>query len=875
LESYNCFYAAQTLFENIGDRLSEQFCLKCLMLIRFYNMGKTARDANSNNLSLERFEKAINLGREIGLLDFELKCIRQKGLTYWQMGKINLFLECNRIGLDISCRINHRIEKGRCLNNIGVYYQKLNDYSLALIYLENALSIIRAEDDEVTEAECLSNIGILYRDLGNLEKAQTYLLNALRLDEKLGKINSISIDLDNIGSIYLRGGIDSQNRQELLKALDVFNNCLSLQGQEKANPLIKFAALNNIGIVHSELEHYTKARAYFVSALKIVGEGKYMFEKCYVLNNIAATYFYEKKIGEAIEIFKKALDIGSEYKHENSIMESCLGLGQCYENRTLSLFALSYYKRAIEAMESVRDRISSEFFTIGFARNKMTAYQRVIEILANIYYSKPSITVLEEIFEFVERAKARAFLDSINEAKEDAKKGNDSRLIASEREISLKISILSKRLIADGLAAEIRERINNELEVEEEKYLRLMSEMKTENFIRGLGTPREICSISLVQEKIIDDRTALLEYYLGEIRSYVIYISKKRAKIFELAGRKDIEKSLRAYMKMISSKSNYIKVWHEAAKRIGRELIPLELGGKEEGIEKLIIIPDGILHYLPFETIRTNIDQIAEYLIEKIAISYCPSVSSLLFLLKEKKHIGWPKQLLAVGGPIYGSKNFLFSGSKFENRKILRQMYFEQGFNFTPLPFSKKEVLEIARYFPKKQRDILVGENASEGSIKKLPLDDYRLIHFACHGILDEKYPFRSALVLTQNDRQQDDGFLQMREIYSLTVNADLVVLSACQTGNGILEKAEGPMGLARPFFFAGARSVVSSLWAINDKATVFFMQSFYKYLVGGCATNKALQLAKIKMLRSNWSHPFYWAGFILNGDPEAVVINR
>ncbi|MCJ7443060.1 MAG: CHAT domain-containing protein, partial [Methanotrichaceae archaeon] len=123
--------------------------------------------------------------------------------------------------------------------------------------------------------------------------------------------------------------------------------------------------------------------------------------------------------------------------------------------------------------------------------------------------------------------------------------------------------------------------------------------------------------------------------------------------------------------------------------------------------------------------------------------------------------------------------------------------------------------------------------------------------------------------------QQEDDGYLQMREIYGLTLNADLVVLSACQTGNGILERAEGPMGLARPFFYAGARSVIASLWSINDKTTVFFMKEFYRNLVEGYAAGKALQLTKIRMLNSAWSHPFYWAGFILNGDPTVVSMSR
>jgi CHAT domain-containing protein len=150
-------------------------------------------------------------------------------------------------------------------------------------------------------------------------------------------------------------------------------------------------------------------------------------------------------------------------------------------------------------------------------------------------------------------------------------------------------------------------------------------------------------------------------------------------------------------------------------------------------------------------------------------------------------------------------------------------------------------------------------------------LNDYRIIHFACHGFLDERSPFRSALVLSDADAAGDDGLLQMREIYGLNLSADLVVLSACQTAAGRLERSEGPMGLARPFFFAGARSVIASLWPVNDQSTVAFMHDFYRSLAAGLPAGEALRDAKTRMLKSPWAHPFYWASFMLQGDPSAA----
>jgi CHAT domain-containing protein/Tfp pilus assembly protein PilF len=872
-ESSEYLNEAQSVFKNVNDRRAEEYCLKLLKIIQLYNQGKAARDAKSYYISIEKYEQAIYLGRETGFAIYELKCLRQMGLTYWQMGKINLYLESNINALEISNRINHKIEKGRCLNSIGVYYHKKNDYTLALNYYENAVSIIKETDDQPTEAECLSNIGILYRDLGNLTKAQQYLSSALELDKKAGDIDSISIDMNNIGSIYLRTAIDRQNMQALLQASDVFHDLIALKGVEKTSVIANITALNNLGVIQSEMKDYLNARKYFYLAIKNVEKGNYLSEKCQILNNIAVSFVYDNNIDNAIEYFSKALEIGSEQSYENIMMESCLGLGQCYEIKKKYSISISYYRRSIEAIEHIWDRIPNEFFKIGFARNKMTAYQRIIGVLVSQHNANPHMMSLEEIFNFVERAKARAFFDNIRETWEESAKGTNTLFFDRQQEISKKISVLYRKMISYGVPIESKKKINIELEREEEKYIRLISEIRTEARSRSQKISKEICSISQLQDKIRDDKTLILEYFIGEEESYLIIIKRNNAKIYVLSGRDDLERSLRGYIKLFSFSSNGNNVGVEAAKRIGKELIPIKKGELFEDAEAIIVIPDGILHYLPFETLRAGIGRGSGYLVEKLVISYCPSASSLFYLKEQKKRSLGQKMLLALGGPNYGTLQ-ASEGEK-SNKDELSQLYREQGFRFPSLPFSKREVSEIGKLFEKNMRTILVGEKATEEAIKKLPLNEYRLIHFACHGFLDERNPFRSALVLSLNAQKEDDGYLQMREIYGLALNADLVVLSACQAGSGIMESAEGPMGLARPFFYAGARSVIASLWSINDKTTVIFMKEFYRNLVEGRAIGKALQLAKIRMINSAWSHPYYWAGFILNGDSVVISMIR
>jgi CHAT domain-containing protein len=377
----------------------------------------------------------------------------------------------------------------------------------------------------------------------------------------------------------------------------------------------------------------------------------------------------------------------------------------------------------------------------------------------------------------------------------------------------------------------------------------------------------EISTIEKIQSQLLNPKTALLEYFLGDLESYAFLITQNDFRLKNLPPRIEIESSLKAYLKLIASIPSEKNQCRFAAKRIYGELVyPFE--DELISMEQLIIVPDGILNYLPFETLIENHEDKRSnsgFLIENYKISYAPSSSALSYLIGRPSENKRSKRLLALGNPVYSSGPHRRSGKSAE--QALREVYLNSGFDFSPLPYSRSEILEICRYFDKTEVDCYLDEKAKEEVVKTVPLDDYQIVHFACHGFHDEEIPSRAALVLTLDDNVEEDGFLQGREIYGLRLNADLVVLSACQTGKGRLENSEGVLGLPRVFFNAGARSVVSSLWKVNDKSTSALMRHFYRYLSDGNDKAQSLRLAKLKMLKSEYSHPFFWAGFILHGD--------
>lgn len=861
-----CFSKAERAFEEGREVKAREFCAKCLDVVRFYNLGKGDRIAGLLHRSISRFDEARKLCRDLGLPDLEMKCLRQQALAHLDLRQFGSYFENNRLALQIAQEIRHGIEQARCLNNIGVYYLWHSDFTRALAHFEKSLAVLENVEDQGTEAECNNNLGLIFKELGNYERAHFYLSRAIEIDRRSKDYQAIARDLANIGSVILLRGINEHHREDLSAALQYFQDCLALRSLVAIRPLVIYAVLNNMGLAFNELKDYNKARKYYRWALAIPGNKGKDPAKRQVLSNLAASYLAEEDIPSALKYYRGALQSGERDSFSSSELESIAGLGLCYEKLGDDQSALSYYRRAIELTENMRERIpNSEVELIGFARTKILPYERSIHILSNRYRKCPTAETLDEIFSVIERARARAFLDSLNAARAVIPKADRIFLDDRLQNLALDIDRLTVALVNPGISPVMKAAIQEELEIDENDYVRIIQQVKVTHL--ALDGPWRVTlnRMETIRELLALRNALLLEYYIGEEESCLLSVSGRSATFRTLPPRRDIERMLRPYLKSISDLSVARETTLSAAARITSALIPHE---ETELINTIVIVPDGILHYLPFETLVAEAASPPEYLVQRFALSYCPSASALAALLKpEIQQLAPPrKMLLAIGGSSSVPKASLELRAAMGGPPAGPAFDFEEGSGFTPLPFSRKEILDIAKEFPTKLVDTLVGDEANETAVKTLQLENYRIIHFACHSFLNERYPFRSALVLSPSDNSEDDGFLQMREIYGLRLNADLVVLSACQSGKGFLEECEGTLDLARPFFYAGAHSVMASLWSIDDKATRALMSEFYRALSMGVPVENALMLAKRVMLKSPWAHPFYWAGFLMHG---------
>ncbi|MFQ5675806.1 MAG: CHAT domain-containing protein [bacterium] len=284
---------------------------------------------------------------------------------------------------------------------------------------------------------------------------------------------------------------------------------------------------------------------------------------------------------------------------------------------------------------------------------------------------------------------------------------------------------------------------------------------------------------------------------------------------------------------------------------------------KEHSFERkeLIIVPDDILFYFPFEMLVAKFEQDKpRYLLQDHAVSYSASVSLLNPELKRQREPY--RDLLALGNPA-------FEKSKAGITRILASMFktIFRNEHWVPLPYSENEVKNISKNF--KNSELLIGIDATERKFKQTA-SQYRYLHLATHYLADDRQPMFSKIVFAQDpDNTKEDGYLHTFEVFNLELNAELVTLSACNTALGQFRRGEGLIGVSRAFMYAGVPSLVVSLWPVEDESTAYLMSQFYKYLARGDAKNVALQKAKIDLIKSDLekNDPFYWAPFVLIGD--------
>ncbi|HYE75780.1 MAG TPA: CHAT domain-containing protein, partial [Blastocatellia bacterium] len=636
--------------------------------------------------------------------------------------------------------------------------------------------------------------------------------------------------------------------------------------------------LYRLGNAHHALNQYQMAIEKYDQALKLARDVHMPLFEAVVLGDFAETQLKTGNPEAALSSASLAISTlqsggGSKHlesKFLNTIAESQKALGRIDD-------ALSTYRQAITAIEQSRSHsIPTEISRAGIVAMRQKVFAGAIEFLVDQHR-------IAESLEVAEKYHARAFLDILAETGIDASEGISKENKEHEEKLFERISSIQKKIwqgrtSKPDQATESEQELKRQLRVAENDLESFQLELRRINpRYATIKYPQPIKPEQIADE-ILDSETAIIEFVLSDQRSVGWIIKKDRIDAVVLPARKEIESLIAEYREAFSGRVYSLTAGQAIAKvkaqsRVLYEKVFHPFEPYLANTKKLIIIPDGSLNYLPFETLTSeekasaNNHQRSSYLIERFAISYAPSITALARLnsingKRATKAIGF----IAFGDPQYTS----FAAEGKESIPLVKRS--EQGFEFRQLPWTRTEVNDVAGLFPATERKVFIGTEAKEENAKSETLAGYRYIHFAAHGMIDEDFPARSGIALTADAESKDDGILQMNEVMRLKLNADLVTLSACRTGLGKVMNGEGIVGLTRSFLYAGADSLLVSLWNVNDVATALLMKSFYANLQRGMSKSEALRQAKLELLSNQkraWRHPYFWAAFVLVGLPK------
>jgi CHAT domain-containing protein/tetratricopeptide (TPR) repeat protein len=453
-------------------------------------------------------------------------------------------------------------------------------------------------------------------------------------------------------------------------------------------------------------------------------------------------------------------------------------------------------------------------------------------------------------FAVAERGRARVFLETLRSAGDELVRALPPEYVELEATVLADISEGQAALRAGRPSGE-RRALEAAVRADEERLRQIRLRLATDRpDVFAIRYPR-IWTAEELRRTVVKPHQALLMFFLGPNRSACWMVDARGLRVVRLPAEATIDAAARDYLALVKQPKSDAE--QGGAASLFHLLLP---GWSPPGdVDDLIVVADGILHDLPFETL---IDASGQRLVERFALEYAPSASSFAFIAERTSSHRPFAGLLAVGNP-------LMTGRQQSATRDVTDV--EAVGMLKPLPFTGVELHALVRLYGGSAR-LLEGRNATETALRHTDLSSFSIVHFATHGLIDERQPERSGLVLTAQP-PSDDGILQVREVYGLRLRDALVTLSACDTALGANVRGEGINGLTRAFFYAGADAVVASLWSVNDRSTSEFMVEFYRALAAGASVAAALQQTKQHFLHRDgpFRAPYYWAAFIVVGE--------
>ena len=858
------------------------------------NTGEGYYSLSQRRKALDYFSRSLADWSEVGDRRGEALANLNLGYTYTDLGDPQNALEHYEQSLARWRAVGDQKGEAASLTAIGGLQTFLGEKQLALDYHGQALKIFQTIGNREGEASSWNGMAQVYGDLNQPRAALDSYQRALQLNEQIGNRDFIALSRYYVG----------RANQSLGNSAEALNNYL--QGAKLAHDVgnRKFEAhsLRGIGTIYEASGESEKALKQYEEVLSLYSKIGDRLWQARTLNSIGYVKTTEGDYRSAIREYRKALSLSSSIDDRREEVSTLYNIACAERDAGDFQAALTDIASAVDLIESLRLKIVGEQFRTSYFASVHQFYELNVDLLMQTQRHDQNVAAALQLSE---RARARVLLESLTAQKQNSDQSRNQDLFSRERtlwqQLNFKLEAQARLLngnhtesdAATG-AAEIRRLTTS--------YQEVLDRIKKESPIQASLTQTQVLNTEDIRAQARPD-TVLLEYALGERRSYLWVVTPDSITAYELASRSVIEDLANEVYTLFIARQPVVKeAPAEYRRRVeeadakypskAAELSRLLLGQVTSEIagKRLVIVSDGALHRIPFEALPEP-DQTQpgnNPIVANHEVVTVPSFSVLSALQNTQTRAKATRLIAVFADPVFDTDDTASDKSSNDEAltseekalaQALRDMGESESGALPRLGASLHEAETIEELTPADDRFIATGFNANLQNAMGGSLSNFRIIHFATHGLFNDEHPELSGLILSRVDKNgvRQNGFLRTENIYDMDLNADLVVLSACRTGLGRNVSGEGILGMTRGFMYAGSRTIIASLWKVNDEATAELMKYFYVAMFkDGLPPSAALRVAKDKMRKQErWQSPYYWAAFVIQGkyDHSPVIV--
>jgi CHAT domain-containing protein len=766
----------------------------------------------------------------------KLRYLTAKGYTDLDIDPLSARKEWEQAQV-LAGKVGDRAREARASGELGIISFLAGDGAAAKKLVGNAFMSAVITGDVGAQVRYLSMFGNGLNQLKRFDEAVEYFNRALKLANQTPDIGFPFMAYEGKAEALIGMNSTPEAESLLTSAIDEAKRS-GRRGHESQLYLVLGKTARAQGDEAAAIKHLQ-------NAAEIARYGQFYRMDADAMFELASIYRSENKLQLAEVSLQEGISASRRIGDKFYLPRDLAGLAEIKNLQGDPKAAESLYDQASDVLDGLLINSASPY-----------AESSIVAAMSDIYVKDFVLAArmrdIPRSFEIVERARGRSAADLL--------RASAQRPIGAPNETheDRQITMLQLRLLQTTSRPERKRLLADLFDAEQKRELETSRPAMT-------SSTRRIRISEL--RRVLRSDELLLEYIVSDAGSYCLVVGNHDLGLIQLnTGRKALDKVVADYLEAMRAKADTTAQEHLLYSIL---LAPVrEVRGKA----RLIIVRDGPLNLLPFDCLR---DPGGRYVLYSHVTSYTPSGTVLYFLRTVHPGKNPPLPFLGIGDVNYSSGSQLLAKESLtpDTGEVVRGVYDLAGAHFPQLPNTRSEILSAEQVFGKRSV-LLLGATATEAAFKAQPLSRFKVIHLAVHGFASPKYPERAALVLGQDPQGREDGLLQVREIVRLPLNADLVMLSACDTGIGRLQGEEGVVSLERAFLVAGARTVVATLWNADDTFTATLIKAFYTHLAKHEDKGSALRNAKIDMIRrfASAAAPYYWAGFTMDGDSASSI---